>query len=230
MSDIDLSPLALGQLSYGISVKELTAAYSIFQNEGVFTEPRLYTEVKDSSGETILSNEKKSEIVISEQSASVMTKMLYNVVNDPEGTASGTITLKNSVDVAGKTGTTTADFDRWFVGFTPYYVGGVWVGYDMNIALSAFGASPAAIVWNTVMTKLHQKYLDAAANGTEELRTFKTADGLTDAQYVYRDLPAGVEPGGWYGIPFFYNTLKPGEYCGSSDVTYQANAYCWFNH
>lgn len=310
MSDIDLSPLALGQLTYGISVEEITAAYSIFQNEGVFNSPRLYTKVVDSNGETILNCEKETEIVISEQSASVMTKMLYNVVNDPEGTAVNSISLRHQVDVAGKTGTSTADFDRWFIGYTPYYVGGCWFGYDQNIALSAFGQNPACIVWDKVMTVLHQKYIDGAANGGEPLKTFETAAGVIeaeycvdsgklmtdackldlrgdrtetgwftygtepseycdrhvkveycndynrvaspnctntrevglvriedrsfpyeinvwDAQYAYRDLPEGVRPGGWYGIPFFNNMLEENTYCGSSDVTNQANAYCY---
>lgn len=310
MSDIDLAPLALGQLTYGITVEELTASYSIFQNDGVYNNPRLYTKVVDSNNEVILSCERETEIVISEQTASIMTKMLYNVVNDPEGTAVGSISLKNSVDVAGKTGTSTADFDRWFVGYTPYYVGGVWVGYDTNIALSAFGANPACIVWDKVMTILHQKYIDEAANGGEALKTFETAVGVIeaeyckdsgklitdackldlrgdrtetgwfaygtepseycdrhvkveycndynrvaspnctntrevglvriedrsfpyeievwDAQYAYRDLPDGVKPGGWYGVSFFVNMLKEGEYCGSSNVVNQANAYCY---
>jgi len=312
MSDIDLAPLALGQLSYGISVMEITASYSIFQNEGIFNSPRLYSKVLDSNGDTILSRESNPKIVISEQSASIMTKMLYNVVNDPEGTG-GSITLKNSVNVAGKTGTSTADFDRWFVGYTPYFVGGVWVGYDNNIALSAFGQNPACNIWDTVMTILHQKYIDDAANGGEPLREFVSAPGLVevsycvdsgklvseackhdlrgdrtekgwfsydtqptefcdrhvlvdyctetnavacpkcpntrevalvreenrsfpiemniiDAQYIYRDLPEKVKPGGWWGIPFFYNTLGDEEFCGSSDVTYQANAYCWVHN
>lgn len=310
MSDMDLSPLALGQLTYGISVEEITASYSIFQNAGVFNSPRLYTKVVNSNNETILTCDRKTEIVLSEQSASIMTKMLYNVVNDPEGTAVGNITLRKTVDVAGKTGTSTADFDRWFVGYTPYYVGGCWVGYDTNIALSAFGANPACIVWDKVMTMLHQKYIDEAANGGDELKTFETAAGVIeaefckdsgklmtdacrldlrgdrsekgwfaygtepseycdvhvkvkycndynrvaspnctntrevglvrietrsfpyeitvwDAQYAYRDLPEGVLPGGWRGVAFFHNMLKENEYCGSSDVTNQANAYCY---
>ncbi|MBR4880903.1 MAG: transglycosylase domain-containing protein, partial [Clostridia bacterium] len=219
MSDIDLSPLALGQLTYGISVKEITASYSIFQNSGVFNNPRLYTKVVNSNNETILTCDRETNIVISEQSASIMTKMLYNVVNDPEGTAVGNITLKNSVDVAGKTGTSTADFDRWFVGYTPYYVGGCWVGYDTNIALSAFGPNPACLIWDKVMTKLHQKYIDAAANGGEALKTFENAPGVIEATFCKDsgklitdacrlDLRGDRSETGW----FAYGT-EPSEYC-----------------
>ena len=56
-----------------------------------------------------------------------MTKMMNNVVNN--GTATS-ISLRKKVDVAGKTGTAGNDYDRWFVGFTPYYVGAVWYGYS----------------------------------------------------------------------------------------------------
>ncbi len=219
MSDIDLSPLALGQLTYGISVKEITASYSIFQNGGIFNDPRLYSKVVDSNNEIILTCERNTEIVISEQSASIMTKMLYNVVNDSEGTAVGSITLKDQVDVAGKTGTSSSDFDRWFVGYTPYYVGGCWFGYDTNIALSAFGKNPACIVWDKVMTLLHQKYIDDAANGGEPLKTFETAAGVIEATYCKDsgklitdacrlDLRGDRSETGW----FAYGT-EPSEYC-----------------
>lgn len=129
VTDKALAPLALGQLSYGLTVKDITAAYSIFVNNGVYAKSRLWLKVLDSAGNVILDNEPEYEIAISEQTASIMTHMLQNVVSYGTATA---ITLDNSVNVAGKTGTASNDFDRWFVGYTPYYVGGVWTGYDID--------------------------------------------------------------------------------------------------
>ena len=311
ITDKGLAALGLGQLNYGLTVEEITAAYCIFQNNGVYNTPNLYLYVTDSGDNMVLNNEDDPEIVISDESATIMTIMLQNVVKT--GTASG-LTLKNSVDVAGKTGTTNADFDRYFVGYTPYYVGGVWTGYDMNQTLSAFGPNPSQQTWDTVMTMLHKKYIDAAANGGEPLKKFERSAGVIevtycrdsgllcsdacaldprgsraevgyftresapteycsthvivqkdsstgliaspdcsagdlvnvalikvtsrdfpteiyveDAQYVYRELPANVMPCKWGGLPFFYNSLGEGHFCGSSYATTAYNAYCYIH-
>jgi penicillin-binding protein 1A len=179
VSDVNLAPLALGQLSYGISVYELTAAYGIFPNLGIYSKPRLYINVTDSNGNSILTNEEEQEIVISEQSASIMTKLLMSVTDS--GTASGMSTTK-MVDTAGKTGTSTADFDRWFVGYTPYYLAGVWVGYDNNIALSSFPSNPASHIWDAVMVKLHDKIVTEAKDEGAELRKFNLAPGIREVE------------------------------------------------
>ena len=93
------------------------------------------------------------------------------------------VTLRNHVDTAGKTGTTSADFDRYFVGYTPYYVAACWTGYDINSSLSAYGENPSCTMWDKVMTLLHQKYIDAAAAGESELKTFD----LEDAPEIYEE-------------------------------------------
>lgn len=213
-ADCDLAPLALGQFTWGVTVLEMTAGYTMFTNNGVYNHPRLYTKVLDSEGKVLLTKNPDSEIVISEQSAAIMTKMLKNVMNNGTGTS---VTLRHSVDTAGKTGTTTADFDRWFVGYTPYYIGGTWVGYDNNIALSKFGPNPACDIWNVVMTKLHQKYIDRAASGEEALKTFNDAPGVVELVYC-RDsgklanencVLEGRALTGYYSVE-----RAPTEYCG----------------
>lgn len=180
VSDINLAPLALGQLSYGISVEELTAAYTIFPNLGIYSKPRLYTRVTDSKGTNILNNESEQEIVISEQTASIMTKLLMEVTKYQGGGTANRMQFTTKVDTAGKTGTSTADFDRWFVGYTPYYLAGVWVGYDNNIALSSFASNPASNIWEVVMTRLHDKYLRAAEENGAELRKFNLSPGVRE--------------------------------------------------
>ncbi len=180
VSDKDLAPLALGQFSYGITLWELTAGYTMFQNDGIYSESRLWYKVLDSDGNVILENEPEYEIAISEEAASIMTVMMQDVITNGTGTA---ITLDQKVNVAGKTGTTTADFDRWFIGYTPYYVGGVWTGYDMNQSLSDFGQNPSLQIWDTVMTMLHQDVINAAASGGEPIKKFELSDKLVEATY-----------------------------------------------
>lgn len=173
LTDKDVAALALGQLNYGCTVREITAAYSIFANKGVFNEARSYIKVLDSEGQVLLSNDSAGTVVISEANAAIMTKMLSNVVNN--GTATS-ITLRKQVDVAGKTGTTTNDFDRWFIGYTPYYIGGVWYGYEypksLTTPLKGYTSPPNAI-WDTVMTRLHKDVLAEAEAGTTPLKTFE---------------------------------------------------------
>lgn len=180
VSDKAEAPLALGQFSYGITLWELTAAYGMFPNDGVFCKSRLWYEVCDSDGNTILKNEAEYEMAISEESADIMTLMMEKVVSAGTATA---VTLDERVDVAGKTGTTTADFDRTFIGYTPYYVCGCWFGYDMNQALSDFGTSPSVIIWDKVMNMLQDKVeAKAAANG-EAIKTFEMSPNLVEATY-----------------------------------------------
>ena len=140
-------------MNYGVTLLEITAAYQIFPNSGVYNTPHTILQIRDKQGNVIVNNDIESEVVISDQTATIMTKLLQNVVTS--GTASS-ITLKNRVNVAGKTGTTTDDRDRWFIGYTPYYVAGVWFGYSMPQSLSAFSASkaPSVVIWDEVMNQV----------------------------------------------------------------------------
>ena len=170
ITDKGLAALALGQPNYGVTLLEMTSAYEIFDNKGIYNTPKLFVKIEDAEGNVVIDNSQaETNIVIKEETASIMTIMLQKVMN--EGTGMG-CTLRNTVNVAGKTGTTSADFDRYFVGYTPYYVCGVWTGYDMNQSLSAFGENPSLQVWDLIMTKLHQKYIDEANNGGTPLKTF----------------------------------------------------------
>ncbi len=155
LTDCALAPLALGQLTYGVSVLELTAGYTIFAN-GTYLPPYAVVRITDAMGNEIYTHTHAPERVLSPGNAQVMTQMLKEVTQS--GTASA-ITLKNKVDTAGKTGTTTDDCDRWFVGYTKDYLCGVWFGYATPQPLHGFSetASPALRLWDAVMTPLCQK-------------------------------------------------------------------------
>ena len=156
ISDKDYAALGLGQFNYGVSLLEITAAYSIFVNDGIYSKPRSFYKVTDVNGNIILENEYHGEVVISEDNAIIMTKMLQNVLSN--GTAKS-ITLQKKVDCAGKTGTTQDNCDRWYIGYTPYYVGGIWYGYEYPKPLSASTNKICIETWDKIMTKLHQKYI-----------------------------------------------------------------------
>ncbi len=173
ITDKGLAALSLGQLNYGMTVMEAAAAYTIFPNNGIYESPNLYLYVKDSSGQIVLENNHHTEAAIKEGTAKVMTKIMMSVMSEGTGQS---VTLRHKIDTAGKTGTTSADFDRYFVGYTPYYIGATWTGYDINSSLSAYGENPSCTMWDKVMTVLHQEFIDKAEAGKEELLTFDLED------------------------------------------------------
>lgn len=161
--DIGQAALALGQPSKGITLRELSAAYSIFFN-GSMNKPRSYFKVTDMDGRIILDNTANQERVISKETAAIMTKLLECVVDS--GTAKGLITLDDKISVAGKTGTTQNNCDRLFVGFTPDLICASWFGYEYPSNLDFFGGNFAAIFWDDVMTKIYSEtqYKNGKAN------------------------------------------------------------------
>ena len=150
-SDVGLSQLALGGLTHGVSVLELTAAYAPFANRGIYTEPHCYTEVYDARGDMILSVEPTVKMAMSEQTAYVTSMLLKEVVTSGTGGGAG---LSSGMFTAGKTGTTSDNHDRLFVGYTPHYVASVWYGYDTPKTIGTSG-NPCIPVWKSVMTKIN---------------------------------------------------------------------------
>ena len=142
--------LALGGLSKGVTTREMAAAYASFANGGVYTTPRTYTEVKDHNGNTILENKTESHVAMKESTAYAMNELLKNVVRSGTGTGANF----SGMTIAGKTGSTNSNNDRYFVGYTPYYTAAVWVGYDTPTRIVASG-NPAATLWKTFMSKVH---------------------------------------------------------------------------
>lgn len=153
LSDIDFAPLALGQLTYGVTVREMANAFASFPNKGVFREARTYTKVVDVNGKVILDNTQETHQAVSEHAAWYVTYMLQNAVKSGTGTQ---CYMKNTA-AAGKTGTSSSNDDRWFSGYTPEYTASVWCGYDIpeEIRLKN-GGNPACKLWKDVMMLLHE--------------------------------------------------------------------------
>ena len=141
--------LALGGMTKGISPLELTAAFETFANGGTYTKPRFYTSITDGSGELLLENEIEEERIYDNSVAWIMTDILKSAVE--KGT--GKNAKVEGQDVAGKTGTTSSQFDVWFSGFTPHYSMALWMGSDVNIPLANY-SSAAAAFWSEIMTNV----------------------------------------------------------------------------
>ncbi len=153
-NDIDLSPMGMGGTNGGITTIESAAAFAIFGNGGYYYEPKLYTRVVDQKDEVVLSVEGKGRRVITSDTATVMNKLLQNVVYGANGTAKGAGSAIPQMKFYAKTGTTNDQKDLWFVGGSPYYVGASWCGYDIQQDIST--SSIAQKMWVAVMSKVHK--------------------------------------------------------------------------
>jgi len=138
----DLS-IALG--SSGVSLLELVNAYAVFANQGYLVEPAFITKIEDRYGNILEEMNPSRERVIEKSTAYIMTSLLESVVK--EGTGRRVKALNRPV--AGKTGTTNDLQDAWFVGYTPRFISGVWVGYDNGRTLGKgeTGSRTASPIW-----------------------------------------------------------------------------------
>ena len=160
MSDIAIAPLALGALTIGSTVREVTAAYATFANNGVIRTARTYTKVYDSDGKIVLDNQQESQQILSEKAVNYMNYCLYNAANN----GTGTVAVFPGQNIAGKTGTTSSNRDRWFAGYTKYYTAAVWCGYNQpeQIYLTNNYQNPAGRLWKMVMQPIHNGLPNAA--------------------------------------------------------------------
>ena len=152
--DLGYASLALGQPTRGVTLRELVAAYSIFE-EGNMSRSRSYYKVTDSQGKIILESPSQITTVITRETSAIMTRLLETVVDS--GTAAGKITLDKSVAVAGKSGSSSNCCDRYFVGYTPELLCGVWFGYDYPKSLEEFGGNLSVYIWDDVMSEIYKR-------------------------------------------------------------------------
>ena len=298
LTDKAEAPLALGQLTDGVSIRKLTESYTAFPNYGKKMQSRTYLYVTDKDGEVVLNKDVKYNMVFSEETGKIMNQLLSEVV---KGGTAKSITLNEITEVAGKTGTSTKNRDKIFVGYTPSLVAGIWCGYNDNRSINA--TSPSHLqIWDKVMKEIYEvcysgrsekfitdglifapycmdsgksfshncvydprgsrleygyfkaddiKYKDSCdthiivnydsenkgvvINPLEDKeyskvslvknqsRSFPKEVYITDAEYVYRDVNLRYEVYFGENVPYFYSTLKDGEYVGISNKKKQFN-------
>lgn len=182
--DCDYAPMATGSVTTGVIPLEVTAAYAAFGNGGQYYYPYCYYKIEDSQGNVIIQvdAEATKEQALSEPSAWIMNKMLQTVMTSGTGTS---YRLSN-VECFGKTGTTTEDKDRWFVGGTPEYIAAVWYGYDQpKEIVYRLSANPSGTIWKSVMAEIYER------KGINE-KSFPKSDTIVQKSYG-----AGT---GWFDV------------------------------
>ncbi len=141
--------LALG--SSGVSLMEMTAAYSAFANRGRYSPPLFIDRIVDRHGNILEENSPQNVAAMSEKTAARMDRMLQAVIS--RGTGRRAAGLRQGG--AGKTGTTDNNIDAWFIGYAGDLLAGVWVGYDRNYTLGKDGSGGrvAAPIWLDFMER-----------------------------------------------------------------------------
>jgi penicillin-binding protein 1A len=145
--------------SFDATVMDMTAAYSVFANHGVWTEPTYLLRIEDKNGNVIYNYTPKVKQVMNEEIAYVMIDMLKSVITEGTGwRLRGTYKVTNPV--AGKTGTTNDNADAWFMGVTPKLVTGVWTGcekrdFHFRSTRTGQGANAALPVFALYMQKVY---------------------------------------------------------------------------
>ena len=151
-SDVSYAGMALGQLSYGETVREMCQGYTPLCNGGIYTEARTYSKICDVNGKLVYDNVPESHVALKETTAYYMTEMLNNAAN--RGT--GWLSKFGNMGIAGKSGGSSSWHDRWYIAYTPYLLAACWTGYDIGENMGS--SNPATGMWKQVMEQVH-KYL-----------------------------------------------------------------------
>jgi penicillin-binding protein 1A len=171
--------VALG--AYEVSLLELTGAFSVFQNAGERRPPYLISQIATSRGDVIyVRPQKKAEQVYQRELAGSMVGMMKGVVQRGTG-------IRAAIDrpSAGKTGTSQNWRDAWFIGFTPDWIAGVWVGNDNDRPMNRVtGGDLPAQIWRRFMTVAHQGL---------PVRDFDFVPGRWDGGEIFEEDPLAEE-------------------------------------
>ena len=147
--------MALGGFEKGVTTEEMAAAYAAFVNEGVYTKPRTFIRVEDANGNVVLENEAQSTVAMKNTTAAIINHLLQEAALNGTGYEA----QFSGMHIAGKTGSTNSNKDRYFVGYTPYYSCAVWAGYEHNQRIVASG-NPCSAVFRKVMSAIHEELPD----------------------------------------------------------------------
>jgi penicillin-binding protein 1A len=188
---------------------EMIAAYTTFANLGTRTVPNSILRVEDRSGKIVWQPTTRSVAVLDSAHAWLMTDVLRDVVR--HGTAVGSVGARINFPAGGKTGTTNDGFDVWYIGFTPDFVTGLWIGFDQprKIKSNAQGGVLAAPAWTAMMREVYERRAIPAAwprpSGLTALDIDKTTGYKAtpfcpkDVHYIESFIP-GSEPTGFCPI------------------------------
>ena len=205
--DGNYSSICVGGMSEGVTTLDMAAAFAVFGNNGYYYEPYSYYKVTNNDGSEVLleGGDDPGDQVLEESSAGVMRQLLRTVVTGGTGGGYGV----NGFETFAKTGTTSDDKDRWFVGGTPYYVAAVWYGYDEPKPIRNTSGNPAG--------KIFKKVMDAAHDDLDDL-SFPSASGVVARKYCKVSGDIASAGCGSTATGYYKSTNVPGRCKGCSIV------------
>ena len=175
-SDADYSPVTVGGLTNGTKLEELVGAYMLFGNGGKKYDVTYVSKVEDADGNAIYEKSDGYKQAISESTAYVMNRMMQNVITQQDGT--GRYAKLNNTDLVGKTGTSSDWFDLSFVGCTPDYVSGIWIGYENPATIPTNEYQNIGAIWKNVFGDIAEKEKHKSFD-----KTFKMPDTVEKLTY-----------------------------------------------
>lgn len=168
--DSDWSPVTVGGLTNGLNLEELVGAYMIFGNGGRKYEVSYISKIEDAAGKVIYEKNDGYKQAVSDSTAYIMNRMMQYVINDSkEGT--GRYAKLNKTDLVGKTGTSSDWIDLNFVGCTPDYVSGIWIGYENPETIPTNSYQNISAIWKNIFGDIAEK---------EEHKTFDDTFPMPD--------------------------------------------------
>ncbi len=196
--------IALGGLTLGVTPFEMARAYGTLATLGVRVEPIAITKVVDKDGNVLEENRAHKELVLDPATAYVVTDMLKSVVTG----GTGRNARLEGWPAAGKTGTTENQADVWWVGYTPRFVGAVWVGYDIprKMEEGVWGGTVAAPIWRITMEAAHEGLTPT---------DFPPPSNIIKREVCLKSgkLPSELCPGEYIAEEIFIEGTEPTETC-----------------
>lgn len=171
-TDVAPSPMSVGALTEGVTLQDMAAAYQIFGNGGYYYDSTFVTRILDNTGEVVYNHRYTGEMVLNESSAYVMNRLMETVVSGSRGTARKA--KLDGVELIAKTGTTQDWNDLWFMGCTPEYVTGLWIGHDIPKEIDTKSCYGSPDMWSNI-------FKDIAEN--EEIKTFKPSSEVVTREF-----------------------------------------------
>ena len=151
---------------------ELTAAYASIANGGMYNKPVLYTKVVDQNGNVLLSNKPTKKRIMKSSTAFLLTDAMKDVIAKGTGKDAK---LSSPMAVAGKTGTTSNNYDYWFSGYTPYHTASIWMGYDNNTNFNSENTHKK--LWAKIMNQIIQ-------TKSEKTKNFSKPSNMSRQRFV----------------------------------------------
>lgn len=177
--DINYSPMTVGGMNQGIHLDELVGAYMIFGNGGKKYNISYISKIVDPQGNVIYEKSDGYKQAVSEGTSYIMNRMMQSVINEQQGT--GRYAKLNNTDLVGKTGTTSSWNDLTFVGCTPDYVSGIWIGYDTMQTIPTNEYQNIGAIWKNVFGDI----ADSEKHKSFD-ETFKMPDSVEQKNYCTR--------------------------------------------